>query len=160
MATLDVVPCGPNLLHLPYIAALESAIKAFVSLSDFLFFPIHASLMVRLRGHKDQRHKPLLAPIPDSMTLSRRRQHDLPGAEFPLFVADLEQTFAFQHVINFVLAAVGVRALLLAGLEAVGVTEKSVGLKNPVLFHLLGGELPGVRKLLEVAHARLLLNQY
>ena len=71
------------------------------------------------------------------MTLSRRRQRDLSRAEFPLFVADLEQAFAFQHVIDFILPAVGVRALLLAGLETVSVAEESVGLEDSIFLHLV-----------------------
>jgi hypothetical protein len=52
------------------------------------------------------------------------------------------------------------RMLLLSRLKTIEVTEKSIGFKNPVLFHFIRRELAQVVESLEAAHLRLLYGTY
>jgi hypothetical protein len=67
--------------------------------------------MVRLRRDEDQRHEPLLTAIDDPMTLSRRRQDDLAGAQFAFLIPNRKRTAPFKNILNFVFPRMGVRFL-------------------------------------------------
>jgi hypothetical protein len=107
---------------------------------------------MRFGRHENQRDETLLAAVGDSMILPRWRQRDLTGTELPLLIANGKHAAAFENVIDFILARVGVRALTLSRLETIGVAEKSVGFEDAVLFHFLRRKLHGVGKVFKVAH--------
>ena len=81
--------------------------------------------MMRLRRDKYESNELCLAAIGDAVILSSRREHDFAGAELALFIPHRKHAFAFEHVVDFILAAMSVQALLLARLEAIGVAEET-----------------------------------
>src|SRR5581483_987189 len=99
-------------------------------LCALLFVPASYRLMMRLGRNEDQSDQPLAAAIEHAVIGAGWRQGDFSRAELALFVADSEHAAAFKHVIDFVLPRVGVRRLLLAGLETVSVAEKSLGFED------------------------------
>src|SRR6185295_19203806 len=101
---------------------------------------------------EDESDELLLAPVGNAMILTRRRKHDLSRPELALLIAHREYAFAFENVVNLVLAVVRVRALLLTRLEAIGVAKESVGFEDAIFFHFLGRKLHGVGELLEITH--------
>ena len=101
--------------------------------------------MVRLRCHEHECDQTLTAAIGNAMGLTGRRERDFSGSKFPDFATDRESALPFEHIVDLIFLVVRMSFLLLSGLEAIGVAEKSIGLKDTVLFHLVGRKLHRIR---------------
>src|SRR5918994_842491 len=108
-----------------------------------------------LRRDEDKGYEPLLATIRNAMVLSGRSKRNFTRAQLSFLITHLEDSSSFHNIIDLVLTRMGMGALLLAGLETIRVTEKSIGFEDTVFFHLLRGKLHRIRELFEVVHERL-----
>ena len=89
------------------------------------------------------------ASVYHTMALTGGCHGDLTFSQISLFVSDLKQPSATDHVVNLVRTVMGMRSLHLARLETIEVAEESFGFENPILFHFLLRELGRIRKFLE-----------
>lgn len=91
-----------------------------------------------------------MGSIFDAMGLARPGTGYFSRPKYPALLPDYEGSLALHHEIDLVVSRVAVNRLLLAGFQAVDVTEHSRALEEIDLLHLVGVKTPYLRDLFHI----------